>query len=603
MKLKQDNSEKMKEPTGNEGLENASVSTKRKRAFSIKFLFDRNTLSSDMAAGLTLGIESIPDAMASALLAVVNPIHGLYAVLFATPVGALFASSAVMSVQTTSAMSLVVASVPQVHEGEQATLALFALAILTGIFMLILGLLKLGSLLRFVPNSVMAGFINGIAVLIILGQLGDFTGYHSDASNKVTQTIDLLFNLNQIDPHTLAVGTATILLILLLEKTAIKKFALIVALLVASLLVPLFNWESVQLVNDIADIPNSLPRPVLPPLSVFIGLLIPALSLAFVGLVQGAGVSQNYVNPDGEYPDASGDFVGQGVANVAAGLFQGMPVGGSLSATSLVVNSGARTRMGNIAAGVTIAIALLLFADVISALAMPALAGLLIVIGFRTLKPDEVHTVWKTGAVQQAVMVITFVATLLIPLQFAVLFGVALAFLLFVISQSNKVTIKEWTMVQGGRFTETDAPETLPANQVTVLRPYGSLFFAAASVFEDQLPEITDETRFAVVILNMHGRTDLGSTFLGALEKYAENMQTSDNRLMLSGVTRNVKQQLEMTGQIETFGRDNIFESTEFLGESTREAYYEAQKRIKRAQRQHPVEEAESPDIDEDEDA
>jgi len=80
-------------------------------------------------------------------------------------------------------------------------------------------------------------------------------------------------------------------------------------------------------------------------------------------------------------------------------------------------------------------------------------------------------------------------------------------------------------------------------------------------------------------------------------------MQTSDNRLMLSGVTRNVKQQLEMTGQIETFGRDNIFESTEFLGESTREAYYEAQKRIKRAQRQHPVEEAESPDIDEDEDA
>ena len=573
-------------------MENVSVVTQIKRRVSIKFLFDRDTISSDLVAGLTLGIESIPDAMASALLAVVNPIHGLYAVLFSTPVGALFASSAVMSVQTTSAMSLVVASVPQVHEGDQATAALFALAILTGIFMLALGLLKLGSLLRFVPNSVLTGFINGIAVLIILGQLSNFTGYQSEAANKVVQTIDLIFNFTQIDPHTLAVGAATILLILFLEKTAIKKFALVVALLVASLLVPLFNWESVQLVNEIAEIPNSLPRLVLPSFSLYFSLIIPALSLAFVGLVQGAGVSQNYVNPDGEYPDASGDFVGQGAANVAAGLFQGMPVGGSLSATSLVVNSGARTRLGNIMAGVTIAISLLLFADIISALAMPALAGLLIVIGFRTLRPDEVDTVWKTGSIQLTVMAITFVATLFIPLQFAVLFGVALAFLLFVINQSNKVTIKEWTIRRGGRFAEGDSPEVLPANQITILRPYGSLFFAAASVFEDQLPSITDETRFAVVILNLHARTDLGSTFLGVIEKYAGDLQATDSELMLSGVTQNVIEQLEMTGQIEAVGRDNIFESTEILEESTRKAHHQAKKWIKQEPRRRPKKDA-----------
>jgi SulP family sulfate permease len=127
-------------------------------------LFNPKTAIKDMVAGLTLGIESIPDAMASALLAAVNPIHGVYAVMLATPVGALFASSVFMSVQTTSALSLIVASVPQVHNGDEAMAALFALAILTGIIMIIFGLLKAGAQLRFVPNSVMTGFVNGIAV-------------------------------------------------------------------------------------------------------------------------------------------------------------------------------------------------------------------------------------------------------------------------------------------------------------------------------------------------------------------------------------------------------------------------------------------------------
>jgi len=224
-----------------------------------------------------------------------------------------------MSVQTTSAMSLIVADVPQVHAGENAMDSLFALAIITGIIMLLAGLLKLGSMLRFVPNSVMTGFVNGIAVLIILGQLGDLTGYDTQGPNKVSQTIDLFRHLDQIDLATLMVGIATILLIIVLEKTRLKSFGIVVALIVASLMVPLFDWDSVALVSDIAEIPDSLPLPTLPSLSVFPALILPAISLALVGLVQGAGVSQNYVNPDGKYPDPSGDFTGQGVANIAAG--------------------------------------------------------------------------------------------------------------------------------------------------------------------------------------------------------------------------------------------------------------------------------------------
>jgi len=541
-------------------------------------LINRKTIVADSVAGLTLGIESIPDAMASGLLAAVNPIHAVYAVMLATPVGALFASSVYMSVQTTSAMSLIVADVPQVHAGENAMDSLFALAIITGIIMLLAGLLKLGSMLRFVPNSVMTGFVNGIAVLIILGQLGDLTGYDTQGPNKVSQTIDLFRHLDQIDLATLMVGIATILLIIVLEKTRLKSFGIVVALIVASLMVPLFDWDSVALVSDIAEIPDSLPLPTLPSLSVFPALILPAISLALVGLVQGAGVSQNYVNPDGKYPDASGDFTGQGVANIAAGFFQGMPVGGSLSATALIHSSGARSRFGNIIAGITIVIALLLFGPAIGALAMPALAGLLIVVGIGTLKIDEINLVWKTGTVQQAVMIMTFIFALLIPLQYAVLIGVALAVILFVVNQSNKITVKEWIIREGQLPHEQEVPEVVEPNRVVVLVPYGSLFFAAAAIFEEELPVVDENTRNSAVILWLHGRTDLGSTFLGILERYAENLQAHDSRLMLTGVSEFSLNVIKQTGQIETFGRENVFKGTDEVGGSIFEAYHVADK-------------------------
>jgi SulP family sulfate permease len=321
---------------------------------------------------------------------------------------------------------------------------------------------------------------------------------------------------------------------------------------------------------------------------VFPALIIPALSLALVGLVQGAGVSQNYVNPDGNYPDPSGDFTGQGVANIAAGLFQGMPVGGSLSATALVHSSGAKSRFANIFAGITIVIALLLFGGAISALAMPALAGLLIVVGFGTLKIDEINLVWKTGTVQQTVMVITFIFTLLIPLQYAVLLGVALAILLFVFNQSNKITVKEWTVSEGQLPIEHDAPEVLQPNEITVLVPYGSLFFAAAATFEEELPAVDENTRNSVVILWLRGRTELGSTFLGVLDRYAEELHAQESKLMLAGIGRFSKGVIEQTGQIKVYGRENVFEATEVVGESIVEAHHAAEKWLAEHEHEEP---------------
>ncbi len=544
--------------------------------FFKRFKFDKRTVRPDLTAGVVLGVESVPDALASGVLAGVNPLYALYAVMLATPVGAFFSSSVFLSVQTTSAMALVVASVPAIVSGDSPGV-LFTLALFTGAIMLIAGFLKLGRLMRFVPNSEMVGFMNGVAILIILGQLGDFTGYASEYSNKVARTVDLLFNLDQVDLPTLAVGLSVVILIIVLEKTRLHGLGLVVAIIVASILPFLFGWDSVPRVSDIAEITRGLPRPTLPDFSGWATLVVPALSLAIIGLIQGAGVSQAYANPDGRYPNASRDFIGQGAANVAVSFFQGMPVGGSASATSLVVSSGARTRIANIFAGVVIAIVVLLFAGAVGKLAVPALAGLLIVIGFRILKPANVLAVWRTGNIQRVIMVITFALVLLIPLQYAVLAGVALSILLYTVKQSNRVTVKEWKLKEGKLPLEQPPPSTVLPGTVTVLVPYGSLFYAASAVFEGKLPEVDEETSHAVVIVNLRGRTELGSTFMGMIERYAGDLLEHGSRLMLAEVEPSVREQLARAGIVDSVSRKNIFVKTDRVGESLYEAWDAAQ--------------------------
>ena len=364
------------------------------------------------------------------------------------------------------------------------------------------------------------------------------------------------------------VGIVTIRLILVLEKTRLGALGMVVAIAVASMLVPLAGWDAVGQVNEIAEIPSSLPLPQLPPLSVIPALIIPAISLAFVGLVQGAGVTKNYVNPDGKYPDASGDFVGQGAANIFSGLFQGTPVGGSISGSALVTSGGAKSRFGNIFAGITMAAVILLFGQLIGFLALPAMAGLLMVVGFRALKLDKVEVVWKTGLVGQVVMVITFGLCMFVPLQYAVLIGVGISVLLYFFQESHHIKVKEWDWEPGQYPVEQDVPETVPSNEVTLVMVYGSVFFATASLIEEKLPEITEDTQNAVIILGLRGEDDLGSTFLEVLDQYATDLQAHNSQFMLAGVGKHTVEQLNQTKIAKTIGRENIFAYTGKLGEA-----------------------------------
>ncbi len=535
----------------------------------------------DVPAGLVLGVESVPDGLAAGLLAGVNPVFGLYGYLFGTLFGALATSSTFMAVQATGAMAVVLSDVDQVHgNSPEATTALFTLSVLTGVIMLGLGLARMGGLVRWVPNAVVTGFINAVAVNIVLGQLDNFTGYAADGGNRVTRALDTATSVGQFSWPSVLVGSVTVVLIVVLERTRLGALGMVLAIVVSSALVEVAGLGRVAQLRDIADVPAGLPAPHLPDLSLVGVLLLPALSLAFVGLVQGAAISSSLPNPDGEYPDASGDFRGQGVANIASGVFQGMPVGGSMSATSILTTAGARSRLGLLVAAATMALSVVLLAGAVGAIAMPALAGLLIVVGVRTFKPDNVRMVLRTGPVQATVMLTTFVLTMVVPLQYAVLVGVGLAVVLHVARQSNRIRLRRWVFDADGHVTEEDPPAELPAGTVVVLRPYGSLFFAAVANFESALPAVTPGSRGSVVIITLRGKEDLGSTFINVVTRYAARLEQAGSTLMLAGVSDRVAAQLDATGAAEQMGRDHIFLASPAVTESTRRAMAAARRTV-----------------------
>ena len=455
--------------------------------------------------------------------------------------------------------------------------AVFILAFMVGIIQISLGLLKMGYLVRFVPFSVMTGFLNGVAILIILGQFRDFTGYSSPFSNRVMQAVDTVVNFTEIIPPIFIVGLVTVILILLFNKSnKTKPYSLILAMAIASILAALPAFDLVPKVGDVTDVPSALPRFYLPDFSLLLSLIVPAFALSIIGLVQGAGISQGYPNPNGKFPDPSGDFFGQGVANLATSFFHGMPSGGSLSGTALVVSAGARTRWANVFVGILIAIIILLFSPLVELIAMPALAGLLIVIGFQTIKPADIMTVWQTGLTPRVVMLITFVGTLIMPLQFAVLLGVAISIILYVSQQANRIKLVEIIPQKGGFPVERPAPAQLPSHKITMLFPYGSLFYAAAKTLEENLPA-AENTWNAVVIFLLRGYDEFGSTMIGVLDRYTRTVQDHGGLVMLAGLSEGVLSQLERTGLLTLIGEENIFMAQKEFGIAANQAYESAQ--------------------------
>jgi SulP family sulfate permease len=538
--------------------------------------YSRRNLRADAQAGVVLGVQSVPDGLATGLLAGLSPLNGLYGYLVGTLVGAAVTSSAFMVVQGTGAMAMIISDVPGLGGGTNPQ-AVATLAVMTGIVMLLAGLLKLGSLLRFVSNAVLVGFMNAVGVNIVLGQVANLTGYSASGDNRIVRTFNTILSPAQVDWRSVTIGLATVALIVLLERTPLGSMGLVVAVIATSAAAALLGWTSVATLDDLGVSLGGLPPLTLPALSLVPNLVVPAASLAFVGLVQGAGISASYGRADGSRSDASRDFIGQGAANAACAVTGGMPVGGSASASAINVAAGARTRLAPMIASVVMALTVLLFGSAVGYLAMPALAGLLILVGIRTIKPADIESVWKAGLVQRAVLVVTFVLTMLVPLQYAVLVGVGVSVVLHVVLQSNQVRVRHRVRNADGHTIEVDPPGVIPPSQVVVLQPYGSLFFASAPVFEEALPAVEASSRRSVVIIRLRGHMDLGTTFIDVLARYAEQLRDAGSRLVIVSVDKRVLRQLTSGGVVDIVGPDGIHIGDERVGAAVARAVSEGQ--------------------------
>ncbi|MDX2231569.1 MAG: SulP family inorganic anion transporter [Leptolyngbyaceae cyanobacterium bins.349] len=526
----------------------------------------------DGSAALTNTLTMIPDALANALLMGVNPVYGLYALMVGTPLGALFTGSEFMTINATGAMAVVMAGVLAEFSPAQQAPVLVTLTLMVGLFQVVLGVFRLDGFLRFVSNAVLTGFMNGIAIAIVLGQLGDLTGYKSDAGNRITRTLDLLRHLHQVDISTTLIGLGAIALILFLGRTRLKQFNLVLALLVITGLTALWQPASVQLVKDIAPVPRSLPLPVLPDLSLMPQLLLGAISVGLVGLIQGTGVGKTVPNTNGQYAKAWQDFLAQGVGNVGCAFFRGIPLGGSVSGTAINLSAGAVSRWAVVLVGPMVILAVLVFGGILEQFPLPAIAALLVIAGCQAFKVDKWYDVWVTGWAPRLVMLVTFMATLLLPIQQSILLGVLLSILVYIYQSSLDVRVKQILPASTAQqFQERPAPADIPPSSITILHIYGSVFYASADLLQAALPSPYTADQ-SVVILGLRGRIELGSTFIKLLERYASELGTRNSKLMLAGVAPAVVKQLAKTHITDTIPLTDIFPATSILGESVQQA-------------------------------
>jgi len=536
---------------------------------------ERAQLRADMLAGLPGAISSVPDGMAAAVLAGVNPVQGLYASFSGRIAGGLSSGTRMMVITTTSAAALAAGSALQGVAPDRRPQAVGLLAILVGVVLAAAGIVRLGRYTRFVSYSVMVGFLSGIAVNIACGQVADLTGAPAQGDFPLAKAVDVLTHPGSINLASLLTGLGALAILLIMSRTRFAVMSALVALVIPTAVVALAGADSVARVGDQGDIPRGIPLPQLPDVRLLsLSLVTGAFAIAAIILVQGAGVAEAAPNPGQAQPNPNQDIIAQGIGNLAAGFFRGIPVGGSVGQTALNVSVGARTRWASIWSGVWMLVILLVFSGLVRKIAVPTLGAILILAAISSVRPGEIATIMRTGLTSRVAVITTFAATLFLPVAAAVGIGVALSLLLQLNQEAMDLTVVELVPREDGQFEERKPPATLHSRQVTVLDVYGSLLYAGARTLEAQLPDPA-EAEAPVVVLRLRGRTAVGATFVKVAAGYAGRLADRGGRLYLSGLQPSLVEQLHRTGQVD--GPVRGFAATPVVGESTRAAYADAE--------------------------
>lgn len=520
----------------------------------------------DVVSGLVTGLFSIPEGMAYASIGGFNPVAGLYSGMLPTLAGSMFARTVLMVTTLTSAIALSSHSVlASAHLDPHRSANIAALVIVVGAVMAVMGLLRAGSVMNFVSNAVMTGFTTGIALQIIVGVLSDATRYKPAGSNTIGKVIDSLAHIGSWDGATVAVAVATVAVWALFRRVKpVASLATLFALVIVTAGVKIFH-VTVETVGDIASIPSRFPAPTIPNWPAMPSLLAGGFAVALVALAQAAGISAAVPNPDGGKAGASGDFLAQGLANLAGGFFGALPTGGSLSRTGVAVSAGARTRWAGIFAGAWLIGVVVLFGSKAEIIPMPVIGGLVLVIGAELVagRVPDIMLVTRTSPLSAAAMVVTFAATTQFPLQDAIFLGAVLSLLLYCVQAARQADLMALEPTGSGGWKLTDVPASCPSGEITVIYYGGVGLFAEVPRLDERWPDLSD-TRNAVLIVSMRTVPDVpSSTVIKALEKRVRILTANDSKLMIVGVTPEVARILDRSGLTALIGEDNVIPATD----------------------------------------
>ena len=539
--------------------------------------FPRPALASDLGAGLNVALVSIPEGMAYALVAGVNPVYGLYTGMVTTIVAALTGTTSRLIVTLTNALALVAGEQLAALNPEDPARALFTLTFLVGICMSVLGLLRMGSVIRFVSKEVMTGFIFATALLIVLGQYKDLVGYESEAEgSKLVKAIDITRHMSSWDGGTVLAGLVSIAILVALKLSPLRRYGDVLIIVFATLLVALLGSEGIALVGDIAAVPSgigALPMPVLPDFGMIPLLLGGAVAATVVGLSESSGVGAAYPNADGSRSNMSRDFLGQGLGNIAGSFFQALPACGSLSRTAINVSGGAQTRMSGVFSGLLMALVLVLFGSAAELIPLTGLAALLIVIGFEVMLRTgrELALAWRTSRANTFLAALVIAIGILEDLTMAIFAGVLLSLLAFAVRAATDVRVVELRPDDDGDWSERPVPSRFDPGSTAVLEVRGNLYFATVYSFDEILPE-AGSLDGVTLILRVRDRQLQSLTGLSWLEGYAERVKAAGGRLALADVDKATLDVLRRTGAAEVIGPDNLFEAGDRIFGGTRAA-------------------------------
>jgi SulP family sulfate permease len=517
--------------------------------------YDRDAFLSDLAAGVTVGIVALPLAIGFAIASGVDPSRGLWTAIIAGFLISALGGSLVQIGGPTGAFVPILFGIVAKFGYDGLVVA----TIMAGTMLVVMGALKLGSLIKFIPYPVTSGFTSGIAVIIFVGQLKEFLGLGVKMPGHTTEQAAILAqNLTQTNLAALGLGVLALVILVVWPQSWRRVPASIIAVIVTTLVGVALHLDVPTIGSRFGGIPRGLPTISLPKISFLQvqDLMIPALTIAMLGSIESllsAIVADGMIE---SRHDSNQELIGQGIANIVCPLFGGISATGAIARTATNIRSGARTPVAGIIHALTLLVIVLLAAPLAKFIPLTALSAVLLVVAYRMGEWENFLELWRGPKSDFTVLVVTFAMTVVFDLTVAVGVGLTMAGALFVrrmeeITHIKLVTPDNEMDVGDGSIRGKEVP-----SGVLVYRIEGPFFFGAAEKLEAALGRYSMEPR--VVIFRMRTVPAVDATGLHALEVMLDKFHRKGTQLILSGVQPQPMKVLYNAGFIDKIGLNNV---------------------------------------------